>query len=166
MYEIGTFCIRSSLEQKHNCGLHDIAVTPGFVPGSGWQNDTRVILEAISEMDLTDMVCADIGCGNGIPAIAMARKGAKRVFALDLQPEALQEARENVRENKVQSKVTVSVGTFPSSRCDLVIVNIFEDNAEWLEKHNLDLNTKKILTVERSPALDGGWEYQTVLKGD
>lgn len=165
MYEIGAFCIRSSLEAPHGCGRHDIAVTPGFAPGAGWQGGTRALLEALSSTPLAGKVVADIGCGNGVPAIAMARMGAKHVYALDLQPEALQEARENVRANGVQSVVTAAKGTFPARRCDLVVVNIFDDNTEWLAEHRGDLNAAQALTVERVAAEDGGWEYRTVLVG-
>src|SRR3972149_3874783 len=70
----------------------------------------------------------DLGAGSGIRAIAAAGLGAKRVLALDIDPQAVKAARENAAANGVQAVVEVREGTLPEGApgecCDFVVANI------------------------------------------
>jgi putative methylase len=54
-----------------------------------------VLYRAFMDGCIEGKVVADIGCGNGIFAVGAALLGAKRVYALDKDPAAIQVAKEN-----------------------------------------------------------------------
>ncbi|MDI9569230.1 MAG: 50S ribosomal protein L11 methyltransferase [Pseudomonadota bacterium] len=54
----------------------------------------------------------DLGCGAGILAIAAARLGARRVVAVDVDPEALRATRENARRHGVTDRVVTREGSW------------------------------------------------------
>jgi len=68
----------------------------------------------------------DVGTGSGVLGIAAARLGARRVLGLDLDPEALKVAEENLLRNGVEG--IMSVSSIPLHRLgetyDLVIANL------------------------------------------
>jgi ribosomal protein L11 methyltransferase len=70
----------------------------------------------------------DLGTGSGILAIAAAKLGARRVVALDTDPEAVKAARENAAANVVGDEVEVREGSLPEGmageRFDLIVANI------------------------------------------
>ncbi len=112
----------------------DIVITldPGMAFGTGTHPSTQLCLEAIEGHIWPGLRALDLGCGSGILAIAVALSGASRVYALDIDPVAVEVAEENVRRNGVQDKVTVLHGTLSSltgssRHFDLVLVNITAD---------------------------------------
>jgi len=69
----------------------------------------------------------DAGCGSGILAIAAARIWPEcELVCLDVDPEAVQTARENAERNGVAEKITFLVGDAAdvSGSFDLVLANI------------------------------------------
>jgi ribosomal protein L11 methyltransferase len=50
----------------------------------------------------------DVGTGSGILAIALAKLGARKVWAVDSDPVALKVAQENIRSNGVQEKIILT----------------------------------------------------------
>lgn len=54
-----------------------------------------ILWEAFSAGDIAGRSVADLGCGNGIFAIGASILGAKEVFGLDIDPEAVKVARAN-----------------------------------------------------------------------
>jgi ribosomal protein L11 methyltransferase len=53
---------------------------------------------------------ADLGAGSAVLAIAAARLGAARVIAIEMDPDAIGNAEENVERNGVADRVTVMEG--------------------------------------------------------
>ena len=49
----------------------------------------------------------DYGCGSGILAIAACKLGADRVYAVDIDPQALQATRDNAARNAVDDRLEV-----------------------------------------------------------
>jgi len=99
--------------------------------GTGAHTTTRHCLEALELHVTTDDFVADLGCGSGILAIAAARLGAGRVVALDIDPQAVKLARENVLRNGVADRVRVTLGSMAeletaggSRGFDLIVANI------------------------------------------
>lgn len=79
---------------------------------------------------LLPAVCAsssiafDIGTGTGVLAAVLARRGIERVVATDLEPRALECARENIRQLGLAERVdVVRADLFPAGRAALVICN-------------------------------------------
>jgi SAM-dependent methyltransferase len=69
-------------------------------------------------------VAFDIGTGSGVLAAVLARRGIERVVATDLDPRALECARENVRRLGLDARIDVlQADLFPQGRAALVVCN-------------------------------------------
>ncbi|MDO8611938.1 MAG: 50S ribosomal protein L11 methyltransferase [Dehalococcoidia bacterium] len=108
-----------------------IEIDPGMAFGTGQHPTTAMCLRALEESASGGRpgdAVLDLGAGSGILAIAAARLGAKRVLALDIDPQAVKAARENAAANGVADVVEVREGTLPegapTERFDLAIANI------------------------------------------
>jgi ribosomal protein L11 methyltransferase len=110
-----------------------IELDPGMAFGTGLHASTRLALELIEECfppaGQGPRQALDVGTGTGILAMACALLGAGKVTALDNDPDAVEIALENVRQNNLQEIITVSGtdlhdldGSF-----ELVIANIIHD---------------------------------------
>ena len=67
-------------------------------------------LFSIIHFDIPGAKVLDLGCGSGILAIAAARLGATDILAIDIDPDAVKVAKENVALNGVEKQVRVVVG--------------------------------------------------------
>ncbi|RMG89761.1 MAG: 50S ribosomal protein L11 methyltransferase [Chloroflexi bacterium] len=107
----------------------EIALDPGMAFGTGTHPTTQLCLEALEDMVRPATQILDLGCGSGILAIAAAKLGASHIWALDIDPIAVEAAQANCEQNGVADKITVQTGSLDSvitsaRRFDLVVVNI------------------------------------------
>jgi 2-polyprenyl-3-methyl-5-hydroxy-6-metoxy-1,4-benzoquinol methylase len=66
----------------------------------------------------------DIGTGTGVLAAVLARRGIERVVATDLDPRAVECARENVRQLRLSERIDVErADLFPDGRAALIVCN-------------------------------------------
>ncbi len=77
-----------------------IVIEPGRAFGTGAHATTRLCLELL--LDLPRGPLLDVGCGSGVLAIAGARLGFAPVFAVDVDPLAIEATRENAAANGVE----------------------------------------------------------------
>ena len=69
-------------------------------------------------------VVFDLGTGTGVLAAVLARRGAGRVVATDINPRAVACARENIRRLGLADRVQVrEADLWPSGRADLIVCN-------------------------------------------
>jgi ribosomal protein L11 methyltransferase len=75
---------------------------------------------------LAALKAIDIGTGSGVLAIVAAKMGFGWVAAVDTDPNAVFEARKNVRLNQLESRISVGKGSLEASdgRYDLAIANL------------------------------------------
>lgn len=88
-----------------------LCLDPGMAFGTGYHPTTRLCLEWLEEIIRGGETCVDVGTGSGILAIAAAKLGAARVYAVDIDPLAVEIAAENARINGVQEQVQVQQGS-------------------------------------------------------
>jgi ribosomal protein L11 methylase PrmA len=98
----GRFLIRAPWQPPEADAL-DILIEPGLAFGLGTHATTRLPLLQLPGALAPGQTAADVGCGSGVLAIAMARLGAARVEAVDRDAAAVAEARDNFVRNAVES---------------------------------------------------------------
>ena len=103
----------------------NIMIDPGLAFGSGTHATTWLCLAWLGRQDLAGKTVIDYGCGSGILAVGAAMLGAARVFAHDIDEQALLATGENAQRNHVAEKITVcrSDRELPQ-HCDIVVANI------------------------------------------
>jgi ribosomal protein L11 methyltransferase len=120
-------------------GDHVIDLDPGRAFGTGGHASTRLViflLENLAETLAADGKIAprflDLGCGSGILSIAAARLWPQGIgLAVDIDPEAVECARENLDRNHIGS-VAVATGTLDGvvpaePPFDVILANIQAD---------------------------------------
>ena len=121
-----------------------VRIDPGMAFGTGMHPSTRLCLRALPRYALAARrgtrsrpglrrepghapAVVDVGTGSGILAIAAAKLGAGRVWAVDTDPVAVAVARGNARLNGVAARVRVVRGTGLAGapgRADLILANL------------------------------------------
>ena len=86
-----------------------IEIDPGMAFGTGTHETTALCIELI-EQYYREGRLFDIGTGSGILAIAAALLGAKDVYAIDIDEDAVRVAKENVRQNGLSDRIIVEKG--------------------------------------------------------
>ncbi len=86
----------------------DILLDPSVVFGSGTHNTTYNCLVALDyiyekEKDLDSVL--DLGCGTGILSLFCAKKGANKIFSVDLNPLAVKATKKNAKLNLLEEKI-------------------------------------------------------------
>ena len=84
-----------------------VRLEPGLAFGSGRHPTTRLCLERLVATQPAGIDVIDYGCGSGVLAVAAAVLGARRVTALDIDPQARRATAENARINGVSDRVRV-----------------------------------------------------------
>ena len=133
--------------------------------GTGKHPTTFQCLEWLCQQDLQNKQIIDFGCGSGILAIAALALGAKHVWAIDIDPKALEATKKNAKLNRINSnQLTIDTrvindasNTKLNIKADLIIANIFANPLCELASHfkdHLKLNGKIVLAgmlAEQSP---------------
>ena len=106
-----------------------IVIDPGMAFGTGDHASTRGAVLLLQEAVRPGSMVADLGSGSAVLAIAAAKLGASRVWAIELDPEAQENAAENVSRNDVGDVVHLFEGDagilLPlAAPVDVVAVNI------------------------------------------
>jgi ribosomal protein L11 methyltransferase len=103
-----------------------ILLDPGMAFGTGTHPTTRLCLAALEEMPVRGARVLDLGTGSGVLSIAAAKEGAASVLAVDVDPIAVDAARENIAANDVADRVRVVAGSLARAqgKYDLILVNI------------------------------------------
>jgi len=103
-----------------------ILITPGMGFGTGTHSTTQLCMKALMKRLKRGVSVLDVGTGSGILSIVSARLGAKEVWGMDIDEEALELARENVKQNDVSKIVHIRKGGIGRIRkeFDLVVANI------------------------------------------
>jgi ribosomal protein L11 methyltransferase len=104
----------------------NIILDPGLAFGTGTHPTTALCLEWLDQNNIQNKTVIDYGCGSGILAIAALKLGAKEVWAIDYDPQALEATQENARRNDIdQNKLHVIFPEkVPTVKIDILLANI------------------------------------------
>lgn len=101
----------------------NIMLDPGVAFGTGAHPTTRLCLRWLDNVVTADADVLDYGCGSGILAIAAMKLGANRACGIDIDPQAVQAARDNAEHNDVAASFFVTEATTIGS-AQIVVANI------------------------------------------
>ena len=108
-----------------------VVVDPGRAFGTGAHATTRACIELLSGLDRGSIL--DAGTGSGVIAVAAARLGFEPVFALDVDPDAVEAACATARRNGVVVEIWQGdVLTHELPKVELMVANIELRTAEAL----------------------------------
>ncbi len=103
----------------------NIILDPGLAFGTGMHPTTGMCLEWLDGHDVTGLDVLDYGCGSGILALAAAKLGAAKVWAVDHDPQALTATRANAEQNGLGATIlTMTPEHLPAVQADLILANI------------------------------------------
>ena len=107
----------------------NLILDPGLAFGTGTHATTALCLEWLDGAEVKDRLVVDYGCGSGILAIAAARLGAREVWAVDNDPQALVASRDNAARNGVGEKLSICLPPAFADRAtgmqaDVLLANI------------------------------------------
>jgi len=120
-----------------------VKIDPGMAFGTGTHPTTQLCLGILEDLldplligapaeGKSQQTMIDLGCGSGILGIAAVKLGVSHVLGVDLDPDAVEAARQNSVVNDVGNRLDffvgslaeIKAGSFPIKRAPLVVANI------------------------------------------
>jgi ribosomal protein L11 methyltransferase len=109
-HELGALTVTPPWLSEGRDPASTIVIDPGMAFGTGDHATTRGVVRLLPSVLRVGDVVADLGAGSAVLAIAAAKLGAARVYAIELDGEAIPDAEENVARNGVADRVHVFEG--------------------------------------------------------
>ena len=106
-------------------GVAYITIEPGMAFGTGRHESTRLMIKLMREIEFTGTRVLDIGCGSALLSLYARLKGAKHVYAVDNDLDAVLSAQKNVLLNETSGIEVVCADLMDvSGRYDVVVANL------------------------------------------
>ncbi|MBI1450439.1 MULTISPECIES: 50S ribosomal protein L11 methyltransferase [Acinetobacter] len=107
----------------------NIKLDPGLAFGTGNHASTFLCLQWLGQTDVKDKIVIDYGCGSGILGVAALLLGAKKVYATDIDPQAVLATQQNAELNGVLDKLYVGLpeefnAELQNEKADVFVANI------------------------------------------
>ncbi|MBJ9985048.1 50S ribosomal protein L11 methyltransferase [Acinetobacter sp. S40] len=107
----------------------NIKLDPGLAFGTGNHASTFLCLQWLGKTDVKDKIVIDYGCGSGILGVAALLLGAKKVYATDIDPQAVLATKQNAELNNVLDRLFVGLpeefnAEFKLQKADILVANI------------------------------------------
>ena len=97
--------ISASFHEKDEAFEYDILIDPKMSFGTGHHATTRLMIRAMKELSLAGKKVADLGCGTAVLSILASRMQAAEILAVDIDEWAVQNAQDNIEQNKCSNIV-------------------------------------------------------------
>lgn len=109
-----------------------IEIDPGRAFGTGTHPTTSLCIKLMEENICENDRVIDVGTGSGILMVAAAKLGAKEIIGTDIDPMAVEVARENLELNKVSEEIAKAyagdlISVVKEDKFDVVVANILAD---------------------------------------
>lgn len=103
----------------------NLILDPGLAFGTGTHPTTALCLRWLDQAELSQQTVIDFGCGSGILALAALKLGAALVYAVDIDPQALEATANNAELNQInRDQLAISQPEALDSPVDLIVANI------------------------------------------
>ncbi|MEJ2584144.1 MAG: 50S ribosomal protein L11 methyltransferase [Robiginitalea sp.] len=143
---VGERCVvRAPFHPAPEAIPYDIVISPKMSFGTGHHQTTFLMLDYLLDMDLDEKAILDVGSGTGVLAILAGMKGASPVTAIDIDPWAFENCRENTARNKQEGIEVLQgeAGALKQRKYDVVLANINKNVLLGDLKTYADLLTEK-----------------------
>jgi ribosomal protein L11 methyltransferase len=128
-HEVGPLTIVPPWLANERESTRTVIIDPGMAFGTGEHPTTRGVIRLLLATLRDGDHVADLGAGSAILSIAAAKLGATHAFAIEIDPDAIGNAEENIERNGVRGRVTMLEGDAAVllplvSQVDLILANI------------------------------------------
>jgi ribosomal protein L11 methyltransferase len=115
----------------------NILLDPGMAFGTGTHATTAMCLGWLEQAQLQSKEVIDYGSGSGVLAIGAALLGARQVYAVDNDPQAIAATIDNSHRNNIpQQTITAHLPkTLPKLQSDILLANILAEPLHELADH-------------------------------
>lgn len=111
-------CVRPPWTKTPKGIVYDIVIEPKMAFGTGNHETTRACLQFIRDKFQRGWRFLDFGCGSGVLSILAGKMGAGFIKAVDYDIIAVDNTRENLKANGVQTKSEILFGSFEKTEKD------------------------------------------------
>jgi ribosomal protein L11 methyltransferase len=176
---VGGIVVAPPWDVPSSAGGHVVVIQPSMGFGTGHHATTRLCLQLLQDRPLAGTTVVDIGTGSGVLAIAAWKLGASQVVAVDCDPDALDNARDNLALNRASAAIALinaDLSVFDGAAADTVTANLtsavlqrYADDLRRLVRHGGQLIVsgfapEELPAIERAlgaprsdAATEGGW---------
>ncbi len=118
--------IRAPFHHSDNDLPCTIIIEPKMSFGTGHHHTTRLMIEAMINLELEGRRILDMGCGTGVLGIYACSRGATSVLGVDNDQWAYENSLENVQKNKATAMEVRfgDAGSLDGTEFDVVLANI------------------------------------------
>lgn len=133
-------CVCPSWCELPRDDIAHIILDPGLAFGTGTHETTAACLEWLASNDIKNKSLIDFGCGSGILALAAVKLGAEKVYAVDIDPQALQATEENAKRNNVTDQLVIAhPDDIQLPAVDVLVANVLLNPLQELANHFSEL---------------------------
>ncbi len=125
-----------SWHESPNPDAVNIKLDPGLAFGTGTHPTTSLCLQWLDAAELDGKTVIDYGCGSGILTLAALLLGADKVYAVDIDPQAIDATRENLKRNGIsEDKLVLGLpDQVELPQADLLLANILAEPLRQLSE--------------------------------
>ena len=107
-----------------------VEIDPGMAFGTGIHETTSMCIQALEKYLGAGQTVLDVGCGSGILSIAAARLGAQAALGIEIDTDAVENAKRNVDQNGLSDTIQIRYGDLTKGvdyKADIVVANLMAE---------------------------------------
>ena len=119
--------IRAEFHEKLDTEI-EIIIQPKMAFGTGHHETTEMMIDYMSQITFENKQILDYGCGTGILSILAVKLGAPSVMAIDIQEEAIDNTKDQIKLNNLSRKEIqthkLDIQSLDNTKYDIILANI------------------------------------------